>query len=148
MKTKTRLLSTAAAFAVAGSTVAATTGTAHAASDTDSVRITSVQAGSAAASAVRKKFSGSRSWGSVRGVMSLKVVTGVMTDRKNDGRCVQVTVYWGLKKPGKKGRILDTDRASVCGKNRSRKFRSTPDYRGRPFKANGVYVGLRLLPRH
>ncbi|MFI0448932.1 hypothetical protein [Actinomadura sp. 6N118] len=144
---KTRLLTTAAAFAVAGGAMVATTGTAQA---TDAVRVASVQADSTSATVAAKKFSGVRSWGAVRGYASLKAIKGVMTDRMDDRRCVQVTVWWAIAVKGKDGKkkakILDVDRGAVCGKGKSKKFTSTPDYRGRPFKADGAALAMKRLP--
>jgi hypothetical protein len=138
---KTRLITTAAAFAVAGGAVLGTTGTAHAGAAPLSA---AVQQDSASAQA--KRFNFSASWGAARGVASLKQVKGTVTDRKNDGRCVRVKVWWGVKKRGKPGRILDTDVKIVCGK-KTVAFKSRPDYKGKPFKANGMLLKLQLLPR-
>ncbi|MFG1998581.1 hypothetical protein ACGFNU_05475 [Spirillospora sp. NPDC048911] len=138
---KTRLITAAAAFALAGGTMVATTGTAHAAG-AGAERVASVQAGSASATAAAKKFNYVKPWGSVRGYATLKAIKGVMTDRANDGKCVQVTVYWYVKanKKGTKVKLRDTDRGTVCGKGKSKKFTSVPDYKRRPFKAYGAIL--------
>ncbi|KAB2350873.1 hypothetical protein [Actinomadura rudentiformis] len=145
---KTRLITAAAAFAVAGGAMVATTGTAHA---TDAVRVASVQADSSSATIAAKRFNAVRPWGAARGYASLKAIKGVMTDRMNDRQCVRVTVYWAIAVKGKDGKkkakILDVDRGTVCGKGKSKKFTSTPDYRKRPFKADGALLTMKRVPQ-
>ncbi|KAB2347999.1 hypothetical protein [Actinomadura rudentiformis] len=135
---KTRLLTTAAAFAVVGGALAVTPATANADTGAGSAQIAVGQA-SASAAKVRR-FDFRRGWGVAWGTKSTKVVKGRMSDQRNDGTCIQARVAWAVKR-GNKVRIFDRDTKTVCGVL-AVAFKATPDYRGRPRRADRVHVAF------
>jgi len=131
---KTRLITAATAFAVAGGALAVAPATAGAAT-------AQAAAGHASASAAKvTKFDFRRGWGVAWGTKSTKVVQGRMSDQRNDGWCIQARIAWSVKKGGK-FRVFDRDSKNVCGALVVA-FKATPDYKGRPHKADRVTVGF------
>lgn len=139
---KTRLITAAAAFAVAGGALAATSATAGAATGATTAQVAAGHSSaSASASAVKvTKFDFRRGWGVAWGTKSTKVVQGRMSDQRNDGWCIQARIAWSVKKGGK-FRVFDRDSKNVCGALVVA-FKATPDYKGRPHKADRVTVGF------
>ncbi|GAA2601008.1 hypothetical protein SMC26_45710 [Actinomadura fulvescens] len=133
---KTRLLSAAAAFAVAGGALAAIPATANADAGVGTAQ---VAAGQASASAAKvRRFDFRRGWGVAWGTASTKVVKGRMSDQRNDGTCIQARVAWDVKRGGK-FRVFDRDVKTVCGALVV-EFRATPGDRGQRRKADRVHV--------
>jgi hypothetical protein len=63
-----------------------------------------------------------------------------MSDQRNDGTCIQARIAWSAKQGGK-FRVFDRDGKTVCGAL-AVAFKATPDYRGRPHKADRVSVSF------
>ncbi|MFG2007266.1 hypothetical protein ACGFNU_49760 [Spirillospora sp. NPDC048911] len=131
---KIRLLTAAAAFAVAGGALAVIPATADAG-------IAQVAAGQASVSAAKvTKFDFRQGWGVAWGTKSTKVVKGRMSDQRNDGICIQARVAWSVKKRGK-FRVFDRDTKNVCGAL-AVAFQATPGDGGQKRRADRVTVAF------
>ncbi|MBO2450463.1 hypothetical protein J4573_25395 [Actinomadura barringtoniae] len=144
---KTRLITAAAALAVAGGALAAapaltashkTAGAAPVAASAPAAAPAPAPAPAVAAKV--QKFDFRRGWGTAYGTKSTKVVQGRMSDQRNDEWCIQTRIAWSVKR-GSAFRVFDRDSKTVCGALVVA-FRATPDYKGRPYKASRVTVGF------